>query len=333
MIGRPARGQQADCRIHDRLFVDHAAQRTKIIARLADGGQPMRGGAAELLPQFRSRLDERRSGDMETHHLHHHLVGIGSAVESACAGRMVAAHFAGKQFLARRLALGIKLAHALLFLVRDTRPHRARGHENCRQVAKAQRAHQQAGDDLVADAEQRDPIVHRMAERDRGRQGNRVAAEQRQFHAGFALRHAVAHGRRAAGDLRRGADFARPDLHAFGIAVIGLMRRQHVVVGGDNTQVRALGCHDGRLVFLGPGKGVGEVGAGQRRPVDLPFAFAVHQVEVGGAAVARICDDALGHAVDRVVERLIRHASLLRRVRQGRWRRWAPSCPHHRLSA
>ena len=58
-----------------------------------------------------------------------------------------------------------------------------------------------------------------------------------------ALRHPVAHGRRAARDLRGGADFAGVDLHPFGIAAIGLVGRKHVVIGGDDADVRAAaGC-------------------------------------------------------------------------------------------
>src|SRR3546814_13903833 len=69
-------------------------------------------------------------------------------------------------------------------------------------MAEAQRADQQAGDDLVADAQQQRTLEHRMAERDGGALGDRVAAEQRQVHARLPLRHAVAHRGNAARDLR-----------------------------------------------------------------------------------------------------------------------------------
>src|SRR3546814_7566300 len=49
------------------------------------------------------------------------------------------------------------------------------------------------------------------------RQRECIAAEQRQFHARIALRHAVAHRRHAAGDLRRDPRLARPHFHLLGI--------------------------------------------------------------------------------------------------------------------
>jgi hypothetical protein len=54
-------------------------------------------------------------------------------------------------------------------------------------VAEAQRADQQARHDLVADAEQGGGLEHAVAQRNRGRERDRVAAEQRQVHAGLAL--------------------------------------------------------------------------------------------------------------------------------------------------
>ena len=65
-------------------------------------------------------------------------------------------------------------------------------------MAEAQRADQQAGHDLVADAEQGGCLEHAVAEGDGGGQRDRVAAQQRQFHAALPLGHAVAHGRHAA---------------------------------------------------------------------------------------------------------------------------------------
>ena len=68
-----------------------------------------------------------------------------------------------------------------------------------------------------------------------------VAREQRQLHAGLALGDAVAHRRHAARDLGRAADRARGVADQRGIGLVGLMRRQHVVVGGDDAEVaRAL---------------------------------------------------------------------------------------------
>ena len=66
---------------------------------------------------------------------------------------------------------------------------------------------------------------------------DRVAREERQLHARLALRDAVAHRRHAARDLRRRRPRARAaSLDQLGEALIGLMRRQHVVVGGDDAR-------------------------------------------------------------------------------------------------
>src|SRR3546814_16267613 len=73
------------------------------------------------------------------------------AIEGAGARAMIARRLGLEQFGARRLTLGIKLADTLFFLVREPRGHRPRGDEYLRQMAEAQRADQQAGNDLVAD--------------------------------------------------------------------------------------------------------------------------------------------------------------------------------------
>ena len=50
MIGRPARRQQADGRVHDGLFIHHSRQRTEVFARFPDCGEAMGSCAAQLLP-------------------------------------------------------------------------------------------------------------------------------------------------------------------------------------------------------------------------------------------------------------------------------------------
>ena len=65
---------------------------------------------------------------------------------------MVAGAFAFEQLVTPDFAFGIELANALLFLVGEARRHLACGHEDGRQVAKAQASDEQARHDLVADA-------------------------------------------------------------------------------------------------------------------------------------------------------------------------------------
>src|SRR3546814_829295 len=158
MIGRAAGREQAYARVDDRLFVDAARERAIVVAVPADLGQPVRRGAGQFLPQPGARIDEGGGGDVQPHHLHHHLVRIGGTVEGAGAGAVVGGRFGFEQIVAARLALGIELAHADLFLVGKAGGHRSRGNEDRRQMAEAQRADQQAGDDLVADAQQQRPL-------------------------------------------------------------------------------------------------------------------------------------------------------------------------------
>ena len=81
-------------------------------------------------------------------------------------------------------------------------------------------------------------VEHVVRQRHGSRQGDHVSREQRQFHAGLALGDAVAHRRHAAGNLRGGADLARVRADQRRITLVGLMRRKHVVVGGDDADVR-----------------------------------------------------------------------------------------------
>ena len=65
----------------------------------------------------------------------------------------------------------------------------------------------------------------------------------------------------------------------------------------------------------------------------MPVAFAVHEVEIIRAALARILDHPLGDAMNSIVEWLSRHASSPRPVLQERWQHLVPNCPPHRFLA
>jgi len=58
-----------------------------------------------------------------------------------------------------------------------------------------------------------------------------------------------------------GADFAGGQLDRFGIAAIGLMGREHVVIGRDDADIHRRAGADDRLVLATGGKGMGEVAA------------------------------------------------------------------------
>ena len=235
---------------------------------------------------------------MEAHHLHHHLVGVGGAVEGAGALAVIARGLSLQQLLAARLALGIELADARLLLVGEARRHRAARDEDRRQMAEAKRADQHARHDLIANPEQQRALEHRVAERHSRRQRDRVAAEQRQFHAHLALGHAVAHGGNAARDLGGRAHLARGDFDLLRIAGVGRVRGQHVVIGGDDADVRTGKAADSRLVLARARETVREVAAAHRVAVDALLALPVDMVEIGLARGARTLDDPFGDGGD-----------------------------------
>ena len=116
-------------------------------------------------------------------------------------------------------------------------------------MAKTQRTDDKARHNFVAQAQQHHRLKHAVAQTNGGGHGDIVAAEQRQFHRILPLRYAVTHCRNAASDLRRCAFFARKKLYLLGIAAIGLMRRQHVIIRGDDANVHRLAAANGRLVI------------------------------------------------------------------------------------
>ncbi len=170
-------------------------------------------------------------------------------------------------------------------------------------MAERQRADQQARHDLVADAEIDGGVEHLVRQRDRGRKRDHVAREQGELHARLALRDAVAHGGHAARDLRRAARRARRALDDLGEALVGLMGRQHVVVGGDDREVRRVAALQ-RFLVVGAagGKTVGEIGAAEffsGRPRIYGLGDAI---EIAAARVAAALDEALGDFADARVQ-------------------------------
>ena len=161
---------------------------------------------------------------MQPHKLHQHLVGIGRAVKCASAGAVIAVTFGLQQFLTTGFAFGEKLADARFFTIGQAGTHRAGRNENGRQIAKLQRAHEQTRHDFIAYAEIECGVECIMRQGYGGGHGNHIAREQRHFHTRLALRDAIAHGRHAAGHLRRCACLAGSLAYQFGIALIGLMR-------------------------------------------------------------------------------------------------------------
>ena len=128
-------------------------------------------------------------------------------------------------------------------------------------MAEAQRADQQAGNNLVANAKHRNTFEHTMAKPHRRCHRDYVAAEQGQFHRILPLCHAIAHGRCGTGHLRGCANLPCKNLHLLWVTAIRLMRGQHVVIGADDANIHSLAIPDRRLVRTTGGKAMRQVTA------------------------------------------------------------------------
>ncbi len=233
---------------------------------------------------------------MQPHHFHQQLVGVGGAVEGAGARPVVSRHLRREQLVAARLALGIALPHVGLFLVGQARGHRPCRDEQRRQVTEAQRAHQQARNDLVAYPQVQRGIEHVVRQRHRAGHGDHFATGNTQFHARLALRDTVAHGRHATGELPDRTQLAQGLLDLLGELLIRLMRRQHVVVGGHDGDVGRI--HQAQRLLVVPaatGNAMGEVGALQLAAL-RPFAGRrANHLEVALARGSAALDKTVGH--------------------------------------
>ena len=130
-------------------------------------------------------------------------------------------------------------------------------------MAEAERRHDEARHDLVADAEKQRAVEHVVRERDGGGERDHVAREQRQLHAWPALGDAVAHRRHAARELGDRAGLAHRLLDQRRKALVGLMRREHVVVGRDDRDVGRRVHQRGLVILAAGGVAVREVAARQ----------------------------------------------------------------------
>ena len=74
MVRGAAGGQQPYGGVHDGAFVDHMAHGARIGALGADGGEAMDSLAGERAAQGGVGRHEAGAGQLQPHHLHHHLV-------------------------------------------------------------------------------------------------------------------------------------------------------------------------------------------------------------------------------------------------------------------
>ena len=134
VVGGTAGGHQADHRVNKRFFVQHFADRFDAAVFHAFGH--VGGGMAGQ--RFAHRgvgVEEGGGRQVQAHHFHQHLIGIGGAVEGAGAGAVVRAHFAFQQGIAADFAFGKQLAGPRFFFIADAAGHWAGGYENTGQMA------------------------------------------------------------------------------------------------------------------------------------------------------------------------------------------------------
>ncbi|MNY22093.1 hypothetical protein D3C86_1556800 [compost metagenome] len=81
VVGGTAGRQQRDDPVDDHFFVDHFTQRHPLVAVAGQTRHLAGGGFGQRLTQRGIRLNERRARKLHPHELHHHLVGVGSAVK------------------------------------------------------------------------------------------------------------------------------------------------------------------------------------------------------------------------------------------------------------
>ncbi len=295
VIGRATGGQQRHHRIDDHAFVDQLADRCEALTALRDRQRRAHRFARQRLAQVRVRMHEGRARHMQAHRFQQHLVAVGGAIERAGAGAVIGRTLGFEQRVASDFAGGELLAHLGLVVVRQAGAHRPRGHEHHRQVAEVQRTDQQARHDLVADAEQQCGVEDIVRQCDRRAHGDVVARKQRELHARQALRHAVAHGRHAARHLHRGAVATRLVANDFRKSLVGLVRRQHVVVRRDHADVwRALGDDLELVVGRHRGKGMRHVGAAHAVAAPRAAGELVDAHQVGAPRRCAALADALG---------------------------------------
>lgn len=120
-------------------------------------------------------------------------------------------------------------------------------------MAEVQRANQQTRHDLVAHTEHQGRIKGVMAQRHGSGHGDRIAAEQAQFHAGHALGHAIAHRWGATCNLCRRTTLAGFVFQNVRVVLKRRMGRQHIVVSRHDGHIGCALCHHTQLVIAGQG--------------------------------------------------------------------------------
>ncbi len=212
---------------------------------------------------------------------------------------MIGLAFGLEQRIAANLAFSIQLAHPDFFFVGQARGHGSGRNEYGGEVAKRECANQQTGYNFVAHPQAQYAVEHIVGECHAGCHGDHITAEQRQLHAVATLGYTVAHGGDPARELGNRVGVTCGPFDDVRKINVGLVRRQHLVVSGDNTQVGGAVGGQQRLAFVIAGcHGVGDIAAGQPLAAHFLLARGVYLVQVALAAIAAPFMDTIGDRLD-----------------------------------
>ena len=260
VVGRAPGGQQTHDAVDDDFGINLVAHAR--VGRLAEFHRTLDRSRGEGFTQRCAWVDKRCAWQVQAHDFHQHLVGVGSAVEGAGASAVVSRLLGGEQGVTVDQTLGVLLPHLGLVVVGQPRRHGPRRHKHGGQMAKLQSAHEQAWHDFVAHTQKQSGVKHVVRQAHGRGQGNHIAREQRQLHAVFALGHTIAHGGYATSHLRGSARCPCGRANFFRVMLIGLVGREHVVVGRDHPHVGLTFLAQHQFVVGGHGGvGMGGIGA------------------------------------------------------------------------
>src|SRR5690606_17418237 len=107
----------------------------------------------------------------------------------------------------------------------------------------------------------------------------------------------------AAGELRNATGVACGGADQRRIALIGAMRREHVVVGGNDGEVRPRAVAQGRLVGSRSREAMGQVRAAMARAPGAQVPDCAHALQVVTSRAGTAPDDALGDRNNRWMHR------------------------------
>ena len=298
VVGRASGGQQRDHGVDDGTLVHDAAD-GRIAFAQCDAQHGACGFACQLVAQVIAGVHKGGAGHVQAHGFEQHLVAVGCAVKSTGAGAVIRLKFRFQQLVSAHQPLRGFFTHSGFVFVGQTRGHGAGRYKDHGQMTEVQRTDQEAWHDLVAHAQHQRAVVHVVRQGHGSGHGDHVAAEQTELHARCSLRDTVTHGRHAAGHLRRGAQFARLSFDQLGVAQQRHVRRQHVVVGIDDADVRGFfGDYFEAVIEWRACQCVRQIGAAHAVRVGIARGGVGQSCQVGAAPRLAALNDALSDVVD-----------------------------------